>query len=90
MPGVLQIESLIQAAASLMNVSGAEGRYRLTRVADVKFGQFVRPEDLLRLTARLVGNDGKNARFEGRIDRIEDGRPAGRVVSAEYEIAPLS
>lgn len=74
MPGVLLIETLKQAAAQLLAVS-TDFRftsYRLKAADDVKFGQFVKPGSLLRVTARLTGSAEKKAEVDGRIE-LEDG-----------------
>jgi 3-hydroxyacyl-[acyl-carrier-protein] dehydratase len=92
MPGVLQIEALAQAASALLASSGgpAGKMYRLVRVANVKFGQFVRPGNLLKLSARLVTQDRSGARFEGRIELMDGGLAAARVVSTEFVLAPVA
>jgi 3-hydroxyacyl-[acyl-carrier-protein] dehydratase len=88
MPGVLMLEALTQAAASLLAYSDERAPlHRLESVGDVKFGQFVKPGTRLKLTVRLEG-DG---RVEGRIDRLgPDGSPVGKAMSATLVMKPVS
>ncbi len=92
MPGVLLIESLKQASSALLALSGdhREPFYRLERVGDVKFGQFIKPGSLLKITARVVGRrqDG-GVHTEGRIDQVlEEGR-SSRVLTAAMTLVPV-
>ena len=72
MPGVLLLETLIQAASELLVVS--EGRrgdfFRLVSAEEVKFGQFIRPESELKIFVRLLKKEDPFRSFEGRIDWV--------------------
>ena len=93
MPGVMLLESLKQAAARLLMESGHgnEAFFRLTEARDLKFGQFVKPGNTVRLFVRLVGvpqnGNGASATFEGRMDLMRDEVPAGKALSAGFSLA---
>ncbi len=89
MPGVLLLESLKQAAMLLLG--GWENSdtqlLRLEQVHEVKFGQFVKPGNLLRIFARLMKKEGPRAFLEGRMDLMGDsGNPIGRVLTASFSL----
>lgn len=84
MPGVLQLESLRQAASKLLG--GPADACRFENVASVKYGQFVKPGRLIKIFVRLTHREGNSARFEGRIDLMEGDRPAGRAVLADFTV----
>lgn len=88
MPGVLQLESLRQAASRLL--SGQDGpadACRFETIGSVKYGQFIRPGRLIKIFVRLTHREKQRARFEGRIDLMEGGNPAGRAVLADFTVA---
>jgi 3-hydroxyacyl-[acyl-carrier-protein] dehydratase len=86
MPGVLQLESLKQAASRLLD----EGPMRLVAVHEVKYGQFVKPGSKYRSQVRLTGRDGSRADFEGRAHLWEGGTQGARVLQASFSLAPAS
>jgi 3-hydroxyacyl-[acyl-carrier-protein] dehydratase len=89
MPGVLMLESVKQAAAVLLRKSkGSRDFYRLAEIDDVRFGQFIRPGDTLKIVVKL--NDAGGGRCEGRIDRYdpETGRPTAKVLSVNLTLVP--
>lgn len=94
MPGVLMLEALTQASASLLAYSSdfEKPSYRLESVSDVKFGQFVKPGSRLKLTVRLLGEQDGSSRMEGRIERLAaDGEsPAGKALSAALVLRPVA
>ena len=67
LPGVLMIESMVQAAAWLVRVEQDFSRsvIVLTKARNVKYASFVQPGDILRceVTAKEIGDDA--ARFKG-------------------------
>ncbi len=83
MPGVLQLESLRQAASKLLAGSG-DGQYLFDRISSVKYGQFVRPGNRVKIFVRLLHHEGRMARFEGRIDLVDGQRPVARAVLADF------
>lgn len=87
MPGVLQLETLKQAALRLLSESQAKPiwAWKLAEVRDVRFGQFVRPGSRLKIHVRLTGNKGDRVSCAGRMDLILNGTPAGRSLSADLE-----
>ena len=90
MPGVLLLESLRQAAAALLADSSQNGGgfFRLAEVEEVKFGQFVRPGNRLKLFVRLVPskNTSLAASFEGRIHLMQGQVEAGKALSAKFSL----
>jgi 3-hydroxyacyl-[acyl-carrier-protein] dehydratase len=85
MPGVLMIESAVQAARALLDhradlgLSPREGRFVLGEVRALKYGNFVRPGDTLRIEARLTGSDEATGRHEFRVSATTSsaGSPPG-------------
>ncbi len=73
MPGVLMIESAVQAARTLLNhradlgLTDASTRFVLGEVRALKYGSFVRPGDTLRIEARLTGPADDAGRHEFRV-----------------------
>lgn len=65
MPGVLILESAIQAASWLLRYSQEfePTCISVTEVSNVKFGQFVKPGDTLELKADLVAKQGEESDF---------------------------
>ena len=93
MPGVLLLEAVKQAASLLLSgFEKSEGiDFRLEEVQEVKFGQFVRPGGLLRITARVVRHEDRRVAMEGRIDLMgEHNVPLGRALSANFTLAPVA
>ena len=90
MPGVLQLESLRQAASRLLGETEKKPSfYRLQSVSSAKYGQFVKPGGLLKIFVRLVKKEDKIFHFEGRIDLMHGGEKVGRVVAADFTLAPV-
>ncbi len=67
LPGVLMIESMVQAAAWLARVQQDFSRsvIELARARNVKYARFVRPGDLLRCEVRAVEIGDDVATFKG-------------------------
>ena len=92
MPGVLLLESLKQAASLVLGGwDGADNDvFRFDEVQEVKFGQFVRPGGLLRLTAQVAKKEGARVFFEGRMDLMgEHNVPLGRALTASFSLVPV-
>lgn len=66
MPGVLILESAVQAGSWLLRYSEEfEPVYiGLAEVSNVKYGQFVKPGDKLEIKAELLGKDGDQSEFQ--------------------------
>ena len=91
MPGVLLLESLKQAASLLLGgwAKSEVSEFRLDEVQEAKFGQFVRPGSLLRISARLLRKEGRRAFFDGRMDLMgEHNVSLGRALSASFSLSP--
>src|SRR6185436_13733567 len=63
MPGVLLLESLKQAASLVIGgwAKSENSDFRFDEVQEVKFGQFVRPGNLLKISARMTKKEGRRA-----------------------------
>ena len=68
MPGVLILESAVQAASWLIRYSEefAPSCIVLSEVSNVKFGQFIKPGDTLEVKADLVGRNGDQTDFQAQ------------------------
>lgn len=90
MPGVLQLESLKQAACLLLTKS-EEGAapHRLEKIGTVKYGQFVKPGSLLKIFVRLVKKESPRVFFEGRIDLVDGEKSLGRAILADFSLVPV-
>lgn len=89
LPGVLMIETLIQAARRLLAQSDPGGeRFVLGAVRGLKYGNFVRPGDGLRVEVEVVSRDEDGAvqmKGTGRVIR-----PVGLNGDASWGDAPIS
>ena len=55
MPGVMMIETLVQAGRLLVRERTGKGGYVLGEVRALRYGSFVRPGDTLRVTVTITG-----------------------------------
>ena len=91
MPGVLQLESLRQAASRLLNeTAGSLKNYRFKNVASAKYGQFVRPQNCLKVFVRLTKQENDVIFFEGRIDLVDQEKILGRAILADFSLVPVN
>ncbi len=90
MPGVLQIESLRQAASRLLaETEGRPGFYRLGTLDSAKYGQFVKPGSRLKIFVQMTKKENQAAHFEGRIDLVDGDKSMGRVILAGFSLVPV-
>jgi 3-hydroxyacyl-[acyl-carrier-protein] dehydratase len=84
MPGVLQLQTLVEAAAWLMRLGEdfARSVWVLREVKNVKYGTLVAPGRRLTVTVELVKQEAAAATFKGRGE--VDGAQA---VSAQFTLA---
>ncbi len=72
MPGVLMLETLVQASAWLVRASEdfAHSVVVLKEARSVKYASFVEPGNVLRVTTEMLGQDGRLTKFkaQGTID----------------------
>jgi 3-hydroxyacyl-[acyl-carrier-protein] dehydratase len=68
MPGVLQLQTLVEAGSWLMRFTEDYARsvWVLREVRAVKYGTLVMPGQRLELTVELISTDGPTAKFKGR------------------------
>jgi 3-hydroxyacyl-[acyl-carrier-protein] dehydratase len=68
MPGVLQLQALVESASWLWRLTDdfAHSVIALREVRSVKYGSFVQPGHALTLTVELTGRDGAAATFKGK------------------------
>ena len=91
MPGVLMLESLKQASSLMLGgwAKAENSDFRFSEVQEIKFGQFVRPGDLLRIASSVVKKEGQKVFLEGRMDRMgEHNVSLGRALSASFSLVP--
>jgi 3-hydroxyacyl-[acyl-carrier-protein] dehydratase len=92
MPGVLMLEALKQTASALAADSEGNPRahFRLVSAEDIKFGQFVKPGNSVRMTAKLKERSNGRYHFDGRMDLMsETGASAAKAVVASFVLEPL-
>ena len=92
MPGVLLLESLKQAAQSLLVLSDGEKApyYRLTRAEDVRFGHFVKPDSGLKIFVQQLAKKGDSVPFEGRIELLgPEGTAGKKALTARIVLEPV-
>jgi 3-hydroxymyristoyl/3-hydroxydecanoyl-(acyl carrier protein) dehydratase len=103
LPGVLMVESLVQAARRLLTPRAGDSRLVLGGVRALKYGSFVRPGETLRVevTVNKVNPDGSfDLKGEGTVIRATTTTPpdssdkttiAGRTtaVSGRFTMRPL-
>lgn len=94
MPGVLILESLKQAAQSLLAYSAEEKRpsfYRLAAVEEVRFGQFVKPGSGLKIFVQQLAKKDNLVSFDGRIDLLNgpEGTAGKKVLTARIVLEPV-
>lgn len=93
MPGVLLLESLKQAASTLLTLSEGvkDSFYRLVNAEDIRFGQFVKPGNSLKLSVQLLKREGSFIFFEGRIDLVNENSSgnARKALTANFALTPL-
>ena len=95
LPGVLMIESLVQAARRLIvSRDPSLGRHVLGSVRALKYGGFVRPGDTLRIEVSLgkeEGDGGFAFKGQGLVIAPDGGDPADAqtAVSGRFTLRPL-
>jgi 3-hydroxyacyl-[acyl-carrier-protein] dehydratase len=89
MPGVLMLQTLVEAASWLLRIS-EDFRFStiaLREVRNVKYGQFVEPGRKLIVTAELVEDDGTVANFKGKGEVEGTQTLSARVSLNRYNLA---
>jgi 3-hydroxyacyl-[acyl-carrier-protein] dehydratase len=68
MPGVLQLQTLVEAASWLMRLTDgyAQSVWVLRETRNVKYGTFVAPGHRLEVTVELIKREGDTATLRGR------------------------
>ena len=68
MPGVLQLQSLVEAASWLLRITDEfqHAVVVLREVKNVKYGNLMPPGKTLDVTVELAGRDGPSASFRGK------------------------
>ena len=89
MPGVLMLEGLTQAAAWL--VRGSEGfahsMVLLKEAKNVKYGNFIEPGQVMRITAEIIGQDDRLTRLKAQGTVNEAVAVSARLVLERYNLA---
>src|SRR3954464_14646238 len=88
MPGVLQLQALVEAGAWLMRLTAdfPRGVWVLGDVRAVKYGTFVSPGQRLELTVELIGQEGSTAKLKGRGEVAGVQTVSAQVVLAGYNL----
>ena len=90
MPGVLMLESLIEAAAWLLRVTeGFHGAAVVREVKNVKFGTFMEPGRKLLVTVDYVGREDAVTLFKGRGECEGNMTVSARLSLASLEVGDL-
>ena len=95
LPGVLMIESLVQAARRLLSERNpACSRHVLGSVRALKYGQFVRPGDTLRIEvalSKIVGDGVYSFKGSGLVVEpgCDDLSEAPTAVNGKFTLRPL-
>ncbi len=90
MPGVLMLESLVQAAAWLVRLEQnfSKSMVVLSAARNIRYGNFVAPGGTLRIEVELIRIDGDIATFKGS-GTVEGGQTAvqGRLELKSFNVA---
>ncbi len=93
MPGVLMLESLVQAAAWLVRIEQnfTKSMVVLTEARNIRYGNFVTPGRTLQVRAQLVGLDGDTASFKG-VGLVDGNQQAvqGRFILRSFNVADIA
>lgn len=65
LPGVLMLEALVQAARALVEADPSAPPLVLSGVRALRYGHFVRPGQVLRVTVHRTGSDADVVDFKG-------------------------
>jgi 3-hydroxyacyl-[acyl-carrier-protein] dehydratase len=88
MPGVLMLETLVEASAWLLRVTD-DFRHSvlvLREVRNVKYGTFMEPGRQMKLTVELVEREGDRATFKGRGEMDGQSTVSARLILAGYNL----
>jgi len=88
MPGVLQLQALVEAGTWLMRLSEDYARsvWALREVRAVKYGTLVSPGQRLEMTVELMNTDGPTAKLKGRGEVGGVQTVSAQVVLAGYNL----
>ena len=90
MPGVLMLESLVQASAWLVRLEQnfAKSMVVLSAARNIRYGNFVAPGGTLRVEVEMLGIEGDIAKFKG-VGTVNDGATAvqGRLELKSFNVA---
>jgi 3-hydroxyacyl-[acyl-carrier-protein] dehydratase len=88
MPGVLQLQTLVEAGAWLMRLTDgyAQSVWVLREARNVKYGTFVSPGHKLEVAVELVKRDGDAATLRGRGEVDGTQTISAQVVLAGYNL----
>ncbi len=91
MPGVLLLESLKQAASKLLEFSEVfkTAFFRLAAAEEVKFGQFVKPGNNLKIFVKLLKREETFVFLEGRIDLVSETASPKKALTANFVLTPV-
>ena len=88
MPGVLMLESLVQAGAWLVRISEdfAHSMVTLKEARGIKYASFVDPGQTLEITAEIIDQDEHQTRLKAQGKVGQAVTVAGKIVLAKYNL----
>lgn len=94
LPGVMMVESLVQAARRLMDARPGSPRTVLGAVRGVKYGSFVRPGESLRVEVSVhKAHEDGSVEFKAEGTVLTHGSPAGETartaISGRFTLRPV-
>lgn len=89
MPGVLMVETLVEAAAWLLRISESfrHSVIALREVRGIKYGTFMEPGKQMTVTVELVERTEHSATFKGKGETEGQAIVTGRLTLATYNLA---
>ncbi len=90
LPGVLMIETLVQAARELLR-DRSPGRLVLGEVKALRYGRFVRPGEALRVRVELLRQEGEAfwCKGAGVVVGVGGGESAEQAVAGRFCLRPI-
>lgn len=90
LPGVFMLEAMVQAARSVLRERG-QGRMMLGEVKALRYGNFVRPGESLRVEVELVKDSEGTFAFKGNGLRVIPGstEETDTAVSGRFTMRPV-
>ncbi len=90
LPGVMMLESLVQAGRLLVDATGEGPPLIVQEVRNVKYTNMIRPGQSLRVEVTMRKRDSKGFEFTGvgKVDE-QDSSPTAVAVQGQFRLSPL-